>query len=166
MNNPYLGDDGAHIIPVTQVCYAACESHPDATGSLRWHPEKGVTLRVDLPGVSGAELPRYFRWLPSAGITGRFQGRSQAPNWTAQTADGLALSVIEINATPTSTFEYGIQGNRAFSSINVEAGYACVDLARDNPLSLWHQTPEQSRMLCLGFSSGGLANNRRYFIRT
>lgn len=145
MDLPHISSDGSHAIPVTRVHCVNRRRHTDATGELRWHPESGAHFRADFPGVSHTELPQYFRRSDGNEANGR------KPEWIAETADGLAVSVGAINSVPVSTIETGTAGQRSYSHVEVEVSYACVDLSKGNPLSHWHCTAPHSRMLCLGF---------------
>jgi hypothetical protein len=153
MKSPYIADDGSHIIPVGQVHYTGCESYPNAIGELMWHPESGARFIVQFPDVSGAELPRYFG-RPAAQIeAGRIQQKTTVPHWIARTACGAQAEIFELNAVPTSTRETGTGGSRFYSSVTVEVTTAAVELLQNSPLSFWHETPPETRMMCLGFSS-------------
>lgn len=147
---PSLNDDGTHVIPLKDIHYRDCETHPDASGELRWHPERGAILTVRFPGVSHRELARYFRPRSVSG-EGRLHQPSSSVDCSASTAEGGAVRISELNSLTESTDTADLNGRTYESTVITTAFTASVEFTQANPLSFWHQTPAKSRAMFLGF---------------
>lgn len=143
---PRCSEDGAHIIPIRNVRCAGCDRHAKATGTVRWHPEEGVTFTVEIP--SGQPGP-FYRSPPCAAEVGRIVEYPTAPRWIAETSDGLGVELYGFD----ERLHTHACGGRLGSGVTGRAWNASVGLKRESPLSFWNDTPERHRAFFLGFGS-------------
>lgn len=153
MDRPQQLDDGSHLIPIHRIRCAGCESHPAVTGSVRWSPERGTTFEIDLPAVSQAELPRYYRVDDARVGCGRFMQPSTEARWTAETSAGLPVRLYATQETPSYETHYGTHGSGFSSRIAGKATFVEVHLPKNDPLAFWGPIESAQRFFLVGFGS-------------
>ena len=137
-----------HVIPIWRIKCMDCEMDPSATGTVCWHPEKGVIFSIKFPTSSSHMLGRYYR-SPSAAGAGSIAEKQMNPRWIAETADKLPIKLFGLDeliheTSSSAGFSTEVKGN---------AWSASAEFTRECPLSFYDQTPPQPRSFFLGFRS-------------
>jgi hypothetical protein len=148
---PSIDTDGSHVIPVTDIHRPGHALGVQSQGEVRWSQHQGLTFRLEFPmdwekALAGLQATNRE---PGGGV-GSVQALNFAPEWIARTAEGgqvRLFATIHETKTNLTTRNLEQSSNRTVSGA---AGYAEVQLARQNPLSFWYDTMPEHRLFFLG----------------
>lgn len=145
-------EDGSHEITLRNIQCHGCEAYPDASGTLRWHPDRGATFCLRFNGIRTLSATPYYRAAGqvSNGV-GRFIGSDNSnPTWVAETDNGTRVSLYVMSESEMCTSFTGTNGSGVRCETSGSVRFAVVDIPDNRMLAFKDAAEEGYRMFFSG----------------